>query len=747
MECGAKVEFETPAPSTSDWNEPLETIVEKEPVEEVAVKRPAISFDWSNVKEESHKKEVPEVHSPWGTTGLGEKELFAEMGEPSDDHSRTMSFIDILKKERDVKAQAAAEEAKPVTENEEPAGDFSAFDDAPSFYVPPMYEDLESPTVTPFDEDNTPAFEEPINEVEIPVFEEKPMFEAEAPEFEESVEDEYEEIEIPSFNESIFASEEPAEEDVYHTTSFDGVDIRATEDFSGLEADLAAILEAGAGKTTVEEEKVDLFEGVSQDESVEDLYLDVKDESPEVEAVEEPKFEEKIEIAEFDDESNEDFGDGAIPEAILDFEPKHGGSGFELEVEDEEDLDEEGLEELESLYISEEDVEDEYAPEVEELVVAEEPVEEPAEELVVEEPAEEPESVESEIEALRRRLAELMGEPEEPEEIAKPEATKAEDLFTEIFATEEPAEETVIEPVEEPVAEFVEEPTVDLVEEPAEEIAENIVTVEEPVEETEPIEELISFEDEFEVELKDEEPEEEDGFTLGEVAEEIEEEVAEPEAEISEEPETDAISLEDLEKDLFGEQTSDDVEPEATKKIDKFYTLYKKNEEFQKLLDEEYNKLQSEEQVPHVADFVPVEVVKDEPLAAVKAAEPEMPVVETVVKEEPVVETPVEEPKADVKADREAVKAAKKAEKEAAKAAKKAARTEAATADDDEEQGGGALTVIAVIVAALLVILLGIILVLNFAPDSAIAMSIDSIIETITSMFSATGTPNGPFLL
>ena len=739
MECGAKVEFETPAPSTSDWNEPLETIAEQEPVEAAAAKRPAISFDWSNVKEESHKKEIPEVHSPWGTTGLVEKELFAEMGEPSDEHSRTMSFIDILKKERDAKAQAAAEEAKPVTENEELAGDFSAFDDAPSFYVPPMYEDLEGHTVTPFDESELSSFEESKVEDEEPMFEEPVEAEDEAlalepedstyeeieiPSFSEAVEDEYEEIEIPSFSESVFADEEPAEDELFHTASFDGADIRATEDFTSLEADLAAILEAGAGKTTSEEEKVDLFEGVSQDEAVEDLYLDVEDESPEVETLEdlaaEDEIEEKIEIAEFDDESKEDFGDGAIPEAILDFEPKHGSAGFDLEVESEEDLDEEELEELESLYISEEDIEDEYAPEDEEPMVAEEPEEEPevVEEIVNdeedievelkdEEPVEELESVESEIESLRRRLAELMGEPEEPEEIAKPEATTAEELFGEEIDAEESDEE------------FEEE------------------LKEETVEET------VEIEDDFEVELKDEEPEEEDGITLEEVIEDDEDdEVDEVETESPVESETDAISLEELEKDLFGENVVEDAEPEATKKIDKFYTLYKKNEEFQRLLDEEYSKLQSEDQVPHVDDFVPVEVVKDEPLAALKVSEFEKPIVAIPVKEQAIAETP----KVDAKAEKEDTKAAKKAEKEAAKAAKKAARAEAAE-DDDEAQGGGALTVIAVIVAVLLVILLGIILVLNFAPDRAIAMSIDSIIETITSMFSATSTPAGPFLL
>ena len=53
------------------------------------------------------------------------------------------------------------------------------------------------------------------------------------------------------------------------------------------------------------------------------------------------------------------------------------------------------------------------------------------------------------------------------------------------------------------------------------------------------------------------------------------------------------------------------------------------------------------------------------------------------------------------------------------------------------EKGGGFLTVLAVIIAILLIILLGVILVLNFMPDSSLALRIDSIIENITSHFTA----------
>ena len=53
-----------------------------------------------------------------------------------------------------------------------------------------------------------------------------------------------------------------------------------------------------------------------------------------------------------------------------------------------------------------------------------------------------------------------------------------------------------------------------------------------------------------------------------------------------------SADLEELEKDLFGKVEGETIE--TSKKIDKFYTLYRKNEEFQRLLDEKYNRLKGE---------------------------------------------------------------------------------------------------------------------------------------------------------
>ena len=55
--------------------------------------------------------------------------------------------------------------------------------------------------------------------------------------------------------------------------------------------------------------------------------------------------------------------------------------------------------------------------------------------------------------------------------------------------------------------------------------------------------------------------------------------------------EAEALSPEDLASELFSSTPQE--EAKATKRIDKFYTLYRKNEEFQKILDREYEKFKA----------------------------------------------------------------------------------------------------------------------------------------------------------
>ena len=119
-------------------------------------------------------------------------------------------------------------------------------------------------------------------------------------------------------------------------------------------------------------------------------------------------------------------------------------------------------------------------------------------------------------------------------------------------------------------AEDLEVPT--FKEAPAEVVEETAPVVEEVVEEAAPVVEAAP--------------------AVEEAAEEAPAAEAAPEA-APEKKETDALSIEELEQDLFGSSAAPEAEIEATKKIDKFYTLYRKNEEFQRLLDEEYNKLKA----------------------------------------------------------------------------------------------------------------------------------------------------------
>ena len=102
------------------------------------------------------------------------------------------------------------------------------------------------------------------------------------------------------------------------------------------------------------------------------------------------------------------------------------------------------------------------------------------------------------------------------------------------------------------------------------------------------------------------------------------------------------------------------------------------------------------------------------------------------------------------KAAKAAEKARKKEEKKLAKAGKAVASTESVASEveyEDVDSGSGFLTVLAVIIAIILVILLAVILILQVAPDSGIAIAIDSLIENITGGFSLFDPGNGQFLL
>ena len=227
-ECGARVvrpeepvfrtnpdvQFEEPKVAEPTVEAPVYDEIPEKPVRE------KVSFDWSNVVDEPRRREVKEIKSPWGTTdSIDEKEIYAEMT-PSAEKSRTMSFIDVLKAEKEEKERAAAEKAIRYTEvlNFDP--DLTAFEEAPEveeapkLRMAPLYEDVDEPVKTPFDI--------PEEEKE-PVFEDEPRFEYDTPKPEPEVQEPElavpeAEIEIPEtepetpeveFDEPEFEYEEP----------------------------------------------------------------------------------------------------------------------------------------------------------------------------------------------------------------------------------------------------------------------------------------------------------------------------------------------------------------------------------------------------------------------------------------------------------------------------------------------------------------------------------------------------------
>lgn len=587
-------------------------------------KKSKVTFDWSNVIDEPQKKEIPEIKSPWVQTGgIDEKELYAEMT-PSTDRSRTMSFIDILRMEKEAGEAEEASFKKPVETPveavkkveekhiEEPAKEEKTY----SFYVPELYDEDEE-VKTPFE--TIPSEE--------PVYEDYKTEEIET----DDIEEDYPEEPSDDFDFTILEQYQADEEELSESVESEPAKIepveveektKAESVISDLEEQLASILSDGKGlvgkEPEIKEPEADP-EKIEQEryESLEDAYLDM---------------------------------DADLTEKL-----PHKDKLPEKDTIDEEDL----FREME-----------EETPKKTGMTIAA------------------PADKESEIEALKKRLAELMGTAEEPEEIEKEDKLEVEDLI--------PGRKTA--PVEDDGLEEFFVQTVDYDKEPA------------PVLERE----------ETAIPVMAGEQEDEESTDI----------------------ESDAFSIEELEKEIFGEDPDAEGESEATKKIDKFYTLYRKNEEFQRLLDEEYNKLKADEEfiVPAVTEEPEIDLAQEvrqaieEQIAVPVTSEDEQ-----LEKKKEKIATSVEAPVAQavgtpVTQAPEAVSAAILPE-------------EISEVEEEEEEGSGALTIIAVILAVILVILLAVLLILQLAPDSAAALKIDSLIENITSHFSAVDVIKNEFLL
>lgn len=872
--CGSKVELENTAEPTGSY------VIEKPSYEEDAAPakqqkaNSTMMFDWSNVIDESHKKQVPtNLRSPWDPTGLDEEtaksaetimasskkpsyvedDFFVELEKPSTEPTRTMSFIDMLRAEREEKEKKAAIEASAVTEKPEEVFDYSAFEEKA---------DLEYTQILPSEElEMTQGYTDLGSDLVAQINKVDEIATA------ESELDEYIRLRQEGRSEAAVISEPEEPQRFVASAEEQQKDIEAAyEDKTDLSAELAAILgaqNAFAVSEEVSEPKVDLFDDVAsfgdritiEDEDEDDVdisaILDAYDDEDE-DAIEfdyDDEDEDEIDDIEVDDIDIDDVDLDSY--AAEDSSAEESPEVAEYENLEFEEVSKEPKDDISSLIANilgedhaaeAEPVEDELEVETEDEA---EEVVSPAEVPSVEEPAEELSPVESEIEMLKRRLAELMGEDtEEPvavetnqvssvEELVAEESDDTEELgYDDIFSAtlgddeeevdvlEEAAEaEPVIEieevaPAIEPTPVLTDEMSFDSEEETldldselaalgfdlgdfqAEETVEPVVEAPVLEETAEPVVEVIEdaqdpfvgveeavhsapeAEDEI-AEATDEAvsvndlvveavvPEEEAGIDAA--AEfELEALLAQAQEEVASEPvqddldlETDAMSIEELERDLFGDGNTEDGEAEATRKIDKFYTLYKKNEEFQRLLDEEYSKLQGIDSSEDLDNFFEVGAEEKTDAAAEFAAQQQpigqmsMPAA-AEVEARSFIEKPAQSGTIDAmqEAPVSASKPApvmeadepKKLSKKELKAQKKAQKA-AALEEDDEEEGGSALTIIAVVIAVLLVILLALIIVMNFAPDTGLGIKLNMFVENISSYFSSVDANYDDFLL
>ena len=468
--CGAKVEYTEVRP--------FDTQAYKETVGETDVKaggsvsaeeafKEKVSFDWSNVIDEPQKKEIPQdVKSPWAATtdGISERELYSEMTQ-TDDKNRTMDFIDILKRED--RERAAVDKSIEYTEVLEIDPELTGSTKPPKLRYAPLYDDVDEPVKTPFDEVSVTADEADMTSTA--AFEAAEADFAEnkvAPETSEEVRKEASKFEIPDFLKRAVGFGAPKEEEP------ERIEKVVVEE---------PVFEAPA-ESVVEEPVIEepAYEAPAEPEVGEPAY-----EAPVEPVVEEPVFEAPAEPV-----IEEPVAEVQPEQSFDDLLEKHASKHAEKETEDiylEEDLyldmgessRTERMSRVDAHTLAgvydETDLEEDIVEEI--PLVQTEPEEQPVDEkelftemsetpaghtgMTIAAPADE----EEEIEALKRRLAELTGavdmstmaeaNAEMPKEPVLEEAVEDEYLVA-----EEPVVETPV--VEAPVAEtpVVETPVV-----------------------------------------------------------------------------------------------------------------------------------------------------------------------------------------------------------------------------------------------------------------------------------------------
>lgn len=796
-----------------DFNFGSEDLEIKEPKKKTS----SVSFDWSSVIEESHKKPTKKIRSPWETTGIDDEEAEAvtqsfssvnndwdrhktaepahkaeepdsleeilkrdSAAAPASGHGRTMNFIEVMKQEKEEREKAAkeAEEASVSTDY-----DFSES-------ILPNEEREHTQGYTELKDDIIAELEKQASEMD-----EKEVshrLDAASADF-----DEYLNARRKS-HEEVFQAEPPHNfvDDMVHVSAADTRDeFKLPED--EFETELSAFIgnHEDADKEDIHADKSDddLFnfdidiEDTDEDEETVSQYLDYVKPSRVSRAQERAEAEE----FDFDDEDDDDDEPETFSYDELTDDNKEPETDYELEPETEsteeaddfafgdDDIDVPYDEPVNysELYMDEEtekadksaalesaevvdshETSDEVATEVVPAVsgTSTEPKEPeaPVATEVAAEPVSEPASEPTAEIASKPSLEEQVNAASETVEVASAPAEKAEDA--ELAAAK--AIESEIANLQKRLAELLGKDTSETVELPAREVVSAEELVQEPVQakaeaeteanatETGARSDLTSLEAELAAlgfDTIDDEPDEEADmlFSAEDVADANTSAVEEDNEDLNQE---EVMSIDDLQKDLFGTDV-DDAGMEATRKIDKFYTLYRKNEEFQQLLDEEYKKLQDGS-----ADYTLMEDVlaeyQDEEETEETPAEAHHETVEAAVKAE---SAKLEAAKKDAGSElsnsanvTEPITAATTLVSSPAQAAvnsaSKASSVAPSVVDDDDEESrkGGVLTVIAVIVAILLVLLLVVILILNFAPDSSVAQRISEVIGKFTNFAS-----------
>ena len=771
-----------------DFNFGSEDLEIKEPKKKTS----SVSFDWSSVIEESHKKPTKKIRSPWETTGIDDEEAEAvtqsfssvnsdwenskpvqsehkaeesssieEMlkrdsaAAPASGRGRTMNFIEVMKQEKEERERAAREaEETPVSTD---------FDFSES--ILPDEERENTQGYTELKDDIVAELEKQASEMD-----EKEVshrLDAASADF-----DEYLNARRKS-HEEVFQAEPPHNfvDDMVHVSAADTRDeFKLPED--EFETELSAFIrdneEDEKEEAAVERADDDLFnfdieiEDTDEDEETVSQYLDYVKPSRVSRAEERAE----AEAFEFDDEDDDDDEPEAFSYDELTDDNKEPETDYELAPKAEPKE-----EELDDFAFGDEDIDVPYEEPVnyselymdDESEKVEQPVAQVAEVRVDEASKEEPATVETqEIVAESVESAAPEVEPVAPvaEPVVEPVTTEAAAVAEVVSAPAEDAEVAAAKAIESEIAnlqkrlaellgkdpsETVELPTRDVI--TAEELVqEPVQTKSEPEAVPTPANsELTSLESELAAlgfDTIDDEPDEEaDMFFSADDVADANTAVVEESSDVLKQEEV--MTIDDLQKDLFGTDV-EDAGMEATRKIDKFYTLYRKNEEFQQLLDEEYKKLQDgsadytlmedvlAEYQDEEEDETPVEAHHETVEAVVKAESAKLEAAKKEAGSELSNSANVTEP----------ITAATTLVSSPAQAAINTASNAGAIApsviddDDEESRKGGVLTVIAVIVAILLVMLLVVILILNFAPDSSIAQRISVIIGKFTNFAS-----------